>query len=57
VLVIQGDETRSMDSDGAAIEDWMAVLIECIDKPNNIKDRKIKRRALRHTVIDGSLYR
>jgi hypothetical protein len=39
------------------MEDWRTVLIECIDKTRSIRGRRIRRRALGYTVMDGLLYR
>jgi hypothetical protein len=33
------------------------VLIEYINEPNSTRDRKVKRLALKYTVINGELYR
>jgi hypothetical protein len=37
--------------------DWRKALIEYITNPSSNHDRKIKRQALKYSVIDGDLYR
>jgi hypothetical protein len=37
--------------------DWRTELMEYIKEPGKIKDRKVRRRALKYVVIDNMLYR
>jgi hypothetical protein len=37
--------------------DWRQVLKECIMEYGNVRDRKIRRQALKYTRVDGELYR
>jgi hypothetical protein len=55
VLAIQsGTEDNGWDE--VMPEDWKRVLIEYILEPGKLMDRKIRRQALRYTVVDGVLY-
>jgi ribonuclease HI len=36
---------------------WRQVLIRYLEDPNSSQDRKVRRRALKYTIIDGVLYR
>jgi hypothetical protein len=38
-------------------EDWRSAIRECIQDPNKVKDRKVRRQALRYTLLEGELYR
>jgi hypothetical protein len=40
-----------------ATKDWMSAIKECIQNPNEVKDRKVRCQALRYTLLDGELYR
>jgi hypothetical protein len=39
------------------VVDWRKALRECITEPGAVVDRKIRRQALKYTVIDNELYR
>jgi hypothetical protein len=50
-------ENEVDDGTGTGRIDWRMELMECIKEPGKIKDRKVRRRALKYVVISNTLYR
>jgi hypothetical protein len=38
-------------------EDWSRAIQRCIENPGETKDKKVRRHALKYTILDGELYR
>jgi ribonuclease HI len=55
-LVVHGTNSKSADNDATKKDDWRQVLIDHINNPGHTRDRKIKRQALKYTMIDEGLY-
>jgi hypothetical protein len=53
---IYAEESESARTD-SVLKDWRTPLRECITELGKIMDRKVRRQALKYTVIDGELYR
>jgi hypothetical protein len=56
IFVIQGEGDESAGSDQASTRDWRQELIRYINGPSCTRDQKIRRQALKYTVIDGKLF-
>jgi hypothetical protein len=42
---------------GTIQTDWTLPLLECIGDPGKTTDKKVKRKVLKHTLLDDDLYR
>jgi hypothetical protein len=51
-----GDGNTSASREGAREGDWRYVLIKYIKDPSSACDRKMRRQALKFTMVDGELY-
>jgi hypothetical protein len=40
----------------AMMSDWRHALIECINNPSHTRDIKVRRQALKYTLVNGELY-
>jgi ribonuclease HI len=53
LLALGGDEGI----EEPAVDDWRKTLMDHINNPNHSRDKKVRRQALKYTLIDGKLYR
>jgi hypothetical protein len=55
VLALEGKDGELAEEQAGS--DWRKVLMSHFVNPSHSRDRKIRRQALKYTLIDGKLYR
>jgi hypothetical protein len=57
VMVMQGEHDESVGDTLVMEEDWRLRLISYIKNPSGTRNRKVRRQALKYTIVDEKLFR